>query len=149
MAPPVLLAGAKLEHLADQHQRDDDGGGLEIDRDQAMGVGHGGGEQAGRERGDDAVEKRRAGAERDQREHIEPARAERMQSRARRTASRTTAPPGWRGASLQPLLGLRREEGQQVDAEHMGAHVEGDSASDSGSGDPQPAGKVDELRDCR
>ena len=39
-----LLAGAQLEHLAEQHQRHDDGGSLEIDRDEAVRVVHGGGE---------------------------------------------------------------------------------------------------------
>ena len=68
-----LLARAQLEHLAEQHQHRDHRGGLEIDRDAAVGGAEAGGEQAGRERGDHAVELGRAGAERDQREHVEAA----------------------------------------------------------------------------
>ena len=33
MAPLVWLAGAQLQHLAEQHQAGDDGGGLEVDRE--------------------------------------------------------------------------------------------------------------------
>ena len=36
MAPRGLLAGAQLQHLAEQHQHGDDGGRLEIDRDRAV-----------------------------------------------------------------------------------------------------------------
>jgi hypothetical protein len=68
-----LLPGAKLEHLAEQHERHDDGGCLVVDRYQAMSVPHGFGEQARRYGGDQAVEEGRSRAERDQGEHIEPA----------------------------------------------------------------------------
>ena len=35
IAPEVCFARAQLQHLAEQHQHGDDGGGLEIDRDRA------------------------------------------------------------------------------------------------------------------
>ena len=73
-----LLAGAQLEHLAEQHQDGDDRGGLEIDRDRAVHAAEGGGKDARRQRGHDAVEPGHAGAERDQREHVEIARDERV-----------------------------------------------------------------------
>ena len=68
-----LLAGAQLQHLAEQHQHGDDGGRFEIDRDRAVMPAERRREQAGRERRDDAVDPRHAGAERDQREHVEVA----------------------------------------------------------------------------
>ena len=54
-----LLARAQFEHLAEQHQHGDDGGGLEIDRDRAAVAAERGGKHAGRERRDDAVDARR------------------------------------------------------------------------------------------
>ena len=57
-----LLASTQFEDLAEQHQDDDDAGGLEIDR-----------WVAGKECGDHAVEECRARTERDQREHVEAA----------------------------------------------------------------------------
>ena len=36
IAPPVLLAGAQFQHLAEQHQHRDDGGRFVIDRDHAV-----------------------------------------------------------------------------------------------------------------
>ena len=54
-----LLAGAQLQHLAEQHQHGDDGGGLEVDRDRAVHAAERCREEAGRERRDDAVEPRR------------------------------------------------------------------------------------------
>ncbi len=68
-----LLAGAQLQHLAEQHQHGDDRRRLEIDRDRAVVAAERRREQAGRERRDDAVDPRHAGAERDQREHVEVA----------------------------------------------------------------------------
>jgi hypothetical protein len=64
-------AGAKLQHLAEEHQRDDHRRRLEVERDQAVVIAHRRRKDAGREDGDEAVEEGRAGAERDQREHVE------------------------------------------------------------------------------
>ena len=66
-----LAPGPQLEHLAEQHERGDDGGGLEVDRDVPDVVAERGREDAGEERRHHAVDVRRAGAERDQREHVE------------------------------------------------------------------------------
>ena len=87
------LARAQLQHLAEQHQHGDDGGGLEIDRDRAVRAAEGGGKDARRERRDDAVDPGDAGPHRDQREHVEVAGDAATASRARRTASRPTARP--------------------------------------------------------
>ena len=108
-----LLAGPELEHLAEQHQRDDDRRRLEIGGDQPVRVLHGCREQPRRERRDQAVEIGRAGAERDQREHVQPARAQ----RGKAAHEERPAAPQHRGrgeGELQPLLGLRREERQEV-----------------------------------
>ena len=50
------LAGAQFQHLAEQHQHGDDRGRLEIDGDRAVMAAERRREDAGRERGDDAVE---------------------------------------------------------------------------------------------
>ena len=45
MADAGVAPGAEFEHLAEQDERDDDRGGLEVDRDDAVGVAEPGGEQ--------------------------------------------------------------------------------------------------------
>ena len=73
MAPPVCLARAQFEHLAEQHQHGDDRGGFEVDRDDAAVCRKLCRKQPRRERRDEAVEVGGADAERDQGEHVEPA----------------------------------------------------------------------------
>ena len=72
------LAGAQLQHLAEQHQHGDDGGRLEIDRDRAAMAAKGRRKNLRREGADQAVEPGHAGAHRDQREHVEIARHQRL-----------------------------------------------------------------------
>ena len=74
------LARAQFEHLADQHQHGDHAGGFEVDRRRAAVAAEGVGENAGRERGDDAVDVGDAGAHADQREHVEVARDQRLRA---------------------------------------------------------------------
>ena len=71
-----LAAGAELEHLAEEHQRGDHAGGLEVDRDLST-VPECVREQPGRDRRDHAVAVRGAGPDRDQREHVEVAALDR------------------------------------------------------------------------
>ncbi len=139
-----LLPGAELEHLAEQHERHDDGGGLVIDRDEPMGVAHGVGEQPRRDRGDQAVEKGSPGAEPDQGEHVEPARADRGEPAYEK---RPAAPQHRRGGQreLEPLLRRRRQEGQQIAPEDVGAHVERHEGERERHGHLKPAGEIDEL----
>ena len=59
----VCVAGAQLQHLAQQHQHGDDRRRLEIDRHRAVGAAERRREQAGRERRHDAVEPGDAGAQ--------------------------------------------------------------------------------------
>ena len=72
-APPR----AQLEHLPEQHERHDHGGGLEVDRNAAAVRAEGSRIQAGRERREQAVAPGGSGAERDQREHVELPRPQR------------------------------------------------------------------------
>ncbi len=64
-------AGAKLEDLPEQDQRGDDGGGLEVHRDTAVHPERLR-EDPGSYRRHQGVSERGAGADRDQREHVEP-----------------------------------------------------------------------------
>ena len=89
-----LRARAQLQHLAEQGQRGDDRRRLEIDRDRAVRVAEGCGEQGGGERRDDAVGIGDADAHRDEREHVEVARSAATPGRGRKTARRPTARPG-------------------------------------------------------
>ena len=66
-------AGAQLEHLAEQHERDDDRRRLEVDGDLIAVHAERRREQPGRQRRDHAVAVRGADAERDQREHVQVA----------------------------------------------------------------------------
>ncbi len=66
-------ARAQLEHLADQDQRGDDRGGLEVERDA---VRTGGRDDPRSQRRDDAVCVRDPGADGDQGEHVEMTRAD-------------------------------------------------------------------------
>ncbi len=72
------LARAKLEHLTEQHKDRDHGGGLEVDRDRTIRLAKAGGENVGRNGRDRAVEPRDPGPQRNQREHIERARHDRV-----------------------------------------------------------------------
>ena len=71
-------AGAQFEHLPEQHQHGDDGGGLEIERNTAMRVTEGWRKELRSERGDDAVDVGDTRTQRDQREHVEMAAAQRL-----------------------------------------------------------------------
>ena len=61
----------QLQHLAEQDENRDDRGGFEIDRNRTFLPAQDRREQSGRSRPDDAVDPGHAGAERDQREHVE------------------------------------------------------------------------------
>ena len=102
-----LLAGAQLQHLAEQHQHGDDSRRLEIDRDRAVGAAKCRRKQAGRERRDDAVDPRHAGAERDQREHVEIAADDRLRAAHEERPARPQY--DWRGERrVAPIRDQRR-----------------------------------------
>ena len=76
MAPLVRCASPQLEHLAQQHEGDDDRGRLEVAPDLAVVPAEGGREDAGHEDGGQAVEPGDAGADADEGEHVQAAGAE-------------------------------------------------------------------------
>ena len=137
------LAGAQLQDLAEEDQGRDHGRRLEVERHEPVASRIAAGRRRARD-GDDAVEERRAGAERDQREHVEVAGGGATPSRARRTASRTRAPPESR-ARAGDIAGARREEGQEVDPEEMLRHVEDEEDERERHGDAEAPGHVDQL----
>src|SRR5262249_44669082 len=72
-----LLARTELEDLAEQDERRDDRGRLEINRDRPMLGAEGQRKEARRDRGDHAIGPGHANPHRDQREHVEIAALER------------------------------------------------------------------------
>ena len=89
-----LVPGAELEHLPQEHQRRDHRRRLEVDRDRAVVAAERGRKEPGEEVGDDAVEVGGAGADGDQREHVEAATERSTPSPGRRTATRPRGRPG-------------------------------------------------------
>src|SRR5690606_18546790 len=71
------LAGSKLQHLAEQDKNGDDGGCFEIDSDLSVIVAELRRKDVWRQQGDEAVGPGDAGAQSDQREHVEIARDQR------------------------------------------------------------------------
>ena len=110
-----LAAGAQLEHLAQQDQRDDHRGRLEVDGHGARRRAEGVGEDSGGDGRRDAVAVRGAGAEGDQREHVELARDDRAPAPYE---ERQPAPEddGRREDELDPLERLRSEPLGEIEA---------------------------------
>src|SRR3546814_7197548 len=71
------LARPEFEHLPEQHQHRDDRGGLEIDRDRAVGRAKGGREDLRGDRRDHAVAPRDPRTHRNEGEHVEALVADR------------------------------------------------------------------------
>ncbi len=69
-------AGAQFQHLAKQNQHDDHRRGLEVDGHGPRVRAHGVGKEARKQYGHETVEKRRTGAEGQQRPHIRAVVAE-------------------------------------------------------------------------
>ena len=103
-----LRSRAQFEHLPEENQRGDDRRGLEIERHPAIGTAKRCRENSGDYRRNDAVKIRDAGAERDQREHVEAAVAQRGPAALKK---RPAAPQhGWCcERQLQPRQGARRQ----------------------------------------
>ena len=98
-----LRARAQFQQLAQQRERDDHRGGLEVDADAAV-FAERRREQSGRHGRHHAVAERRCHADADQRPHVGAAVADRLQRSARRTASRPTARPASLSASSTQVL---------------------------------------------
>ena len=118
-----LLARAQLQHLTEQHQRGDDCGSLEINGRGAVHFAERGREDLREDRRGNAVEKRSAGAEADQREHIGAA----MNERGPETLEERPASPEHnrrREQQLDPVARGRDKMQAQLFAEH-GEHKNG------------------------
>ena len=137
-----LLARAQLEHLAEQDENGDDGGGFEIDGDRAVRAAKGRREQAGQQDRDDAVEPRHAGAHRDQREHVQVAGEERLPAAHEERPAR---PQHHRRGEheLQPVRPVLAE--QHVEIGEVAAHFERDDRQRERKPDPEPARHVGKL----
>ena len=132
---PGALARPEFEHLAQQHEDRDHRGGLEIDRDAAAGGMEAGGEQSGRNRGDDAVDPGRTGTEGDQREHVEAAANQRIPA-----ASEEREPgPQHDRRGQDELQPVRVEAG-------MREHFQRDNRDGQRGADPQAPAHVGEFR---
>ena len=74
-------------------------------------------------------------------------RPERSESQPRTKNGQPQYKHRWNGdQQLQPLLGARREEGEEIDAEDMAPHVEGEQRERERHGDGEPPGEIDQLR---
>ena len=102
-----LGAGAQLEDLAEEDEGDDDRRRLEIERHLPVGIAERGGKDPRRQRGHQAVDIGDAGAERDQREHVEPAADDRSPAALK---ERPAAPQHRRRAEDQLHPDSRRGE---------------------------------------
>jgi hypothetical protein len=136
-----LRAGAQLQHLAEQHQHRNHGRRLEIHRDRAMHVAERRREQLRCQRRDHAVEIGDAGADRDQREHVEIARDQRLPA----THEERRAGPQHhrrRQHERDPVRGGLRH---QVHQPEMAAHLEHEHRQGEHQRDPEPSGHVDQF----
>ncbi len=136
------LACAQLQHLAEQHQDRDDGCGFEIDRDRAAMSAEGRRERSRGYRSDDAVKIRHAGAERDQREHVEIARHQRLPA----AHEERPAGPDHNGRGEHQLNPVRqRLVDPAMPADEMTAHLQHDRRQCEHEADPESARHVGKL----
>ena len=137
------LARAKLKHLAEQHEHGNDGRRLEIDRNRAAMAAEGGREDSWRDRADDAVGIGHAGAHRDQREHVEIARDERL----RATHEERPAGPQHHGRGEHELDPIRQGRiDPAMAADQMPAHLQNDRRQGKHEPDPEAARHIGEFR---
>ena len=136
-----LGAGAELQHLADQDQHDDDGGGLEVDVHHTVGP-HRGREKLGQEKPDQAVEPRGTHTERDQREHVPVAGAQGLGAAHKERPSRPEDDRGGEEELRPSAEGRIRQMGQR--GREM-RHAEQEDRQGERAADPKPAGHVVEF----
>ena len=137
-----LVAGPQFQHLAQQHQHGDNGGGFEIDRDRTIMLAEGGREDLRCQRGDDAVNPGDAGAECNQREHVEVAGFQRIPSPAQRTASPPRGRPVWPGPTAPNWKAVGPAK---VHAGEMAAHFEQENRKCQREAKPEAARHVDQF----
>ena len=109
-----------------------------------MGAVHRRREEAGRKDSDDAVEEGRAGADRDQREHVEVAGAQRCGTALEERPAAIEHGRN-RQRQLEILPGVGVKEGKEVDAEEMVGHVDDEQDQRQRRRHDQPALHVDKF----
>ena len=140
-----LAPRTELEHLAEQHERGDDRRRLEVHGDAAVVRVHRGREGARCEHRDDAVEERRTGPQRDQREHVQAA----MNDGCPATLEERPPAPEHDGCGeneLRPRQHGRRDRGLQWLARDHVRHRNGEDGDREHGAHHEPSPHIDELR---
>ena len=136
------LAGAQFQHLAKQHEHGDHGGGFEIDRDRAAMAAEGRREPAWRDGANEAVEIGHAGADRDQGEHVEIAREQRLPAAHEERPAR----PDHHGRGEDQLNPVRQGRvDPAVTADQMTSHLEDHRRKREREADPEAPRHVGEF----
>ncbi|GAA0006386.1 hypothetical protein BRDID11002_63900 [Bradyrhizobium diazoefficiens] len=136
------IAGAQLQHLAEQHQHGDDGSRLEIDGHRAAMAAEGVREDLRHDRAEDAVNVSDAGAHRDQREHVEVAGDQRLPA----ADEERPAGPQHHGRGEDELDPVReRLVDPVVRAGEMAAHLQHHGRQRQHAADPEPPRHVGEF----
>ena len=135
-------ARAQLEHLAEEDERDDHRGGLEVHRRRAA-VAHAVGQGARRQHGEDAPAECRRRAEGDQGEHVQVARHEGLPA-AHEEGPAAPEHHRRRQQELNPERRRRIDPPRQGGRDHL-AHGERKDGDGQDQAHPEPPGHVDQL----
>ncbi len=136
------LACAQLQHLSKQHENGDDSGGLEIDGNRATMAAEAGREGLRDDRPDQAIDIGHPGADRDQREHVEMARDQRLPAAHEEWPARPQYDRCCK-CKLDPVRERRID--QAVAAGEMHAHLEHDRRHRQHRTNPEAAAHVGKL----
>ncbi len=136
------FARAQLEHLSQQDENRDDRGGFEVNRDRAAMPAEGCREALRRDGSDEAVDVGDARAHRDQREHVEIAREQRLPSAHE---ERPAGPEHNRGGEhqLDPVRQVLLDPAMAAD--QVTAHFEDDRRQRQHEADPEAPRHVGEF----
>jgi hypothetical protein len=137
------LARAQFQNLAKQDEHGDNSGGLEVDRDRAVMPAKSRGENIGRDGAGQAVDIGHAGAHRDQGEHVEIARRQRLPTAHE---ERPAGPQHDRGGEHQLYPVRQGLLDPAVIAGKMTTHLQDDNWNGQHGTDPEPPRHVRELR---
>ena len=139
-----LAAGLEFQHLAQQHQGDDEGRGLEIDRHLTGAAAEGGREDAGRQLGHQAIEVGHADAQADEGEHVQAA----VHQGLPEAHEERPAGPEHRGGGereLHPAPGLGGSQALQGLPREHAAHGDDDEGDGQRHGRPEAPAHVDKF----
>ena len=136
------LARPQFQHLAEQHQHGDDGGGLEIHRHRAVVAAERRRKRIRHKRRHDAVDVRDAGAHRDQREHVEIARDQRLPAAHEERRAR----PQHHGRGERELNPVRDVLGDEaMSSDQVRSHLQDEYRRGQRKADPETAGHIGEF----